>query len=921
MNRTYRSVWNQALGAWVATSELGGRLCKGGWGKKSRNGRIALALALSALAPAAFAQAVGSGVASGAGSTAISSPTGCPTVPLAAVAAGAQSIAIGCGAQAAPADTISIGSWAGSGSLNLSGLNRYSISIGNSAGMNTNGGENVSLGLLAGSYATGSGNVGVGSYAGYGVTGGANAMVGSGAGQNVIGSTNVAVGAMAGSYSEGDKNVMFGGNAGQRSKGSYNVFSGWEAGRESTGGDNTLIGDQAGLGLVGSGNNVMGRRAGANSKGDNNVLIGTLANEYVTTGSRVVSIGVQSQVTKNDSIAIGTWARTTGLQSVAVGTGVVGDGITVSGDYSGAFGVQNKVSGARSYAIGGKNTVTANNAVVLGNNVTLAAGLDGAVVLGNNSTASAATPTASTTVNGRTFTYAAAGAAPAPGDVVSVGSAFAPRQIQNVANGQVTATSLDAINGSQLYSVADQLNTTITANKTKYYSVNSTGGGNENNDGAVATDGIASGKDASVAAGATGGVAMGAGATVQTGSFGGVAVGANAKASASNAVALGSDSVSDRAIAGTQGAIPAGANFVVPYNTTDKTLLGAVSVGNATSYRQITNVADGTEQQDAVTVRQLTGALQSFAVSPTKYFHANSVATDSAAVGTDSVAIGPQTVVNGDNGIGMGSGATVQASAPGGVAIGQASTSGAADAVALGTRASANAVQGVAVGAGSSVTQIGGVALGAGSVANTAAGVAGYIPPTATTGQRAAIGATTSTLAAVSVGDAASGQFRQITGVAAGTVDSDAVNVSQLKAVQGQVTQIDQGTVKYDTKTDGAVDYNSVTMGGSSTTGPVTVHNVGEGVAGTDAVNVNQLNGATSKLNILCCHADAVLPRRHPCCCSTDCRRGIRRDRSATGEGGRSGRVLSRSTDRPFLCDLPSCCALWLRGHFSTMPA
>lgn len=48
--------------------------------------------------------------------------------------------------------------------------------------------------------------------------------------------------------------------------------------------------------------------------------------------------------------------------------------------------------------------------------------------------------------------------------------------------------------------------------------------------------------------------------------------------------------------------------------------------------------------------------------------------------------------------------------------------------------------------------------------------------------------------------------------------------------------------MKYDTHTDGSVDYNSVTMGGSNTTGPVTVHNVAEGVAGTDAVNVNQLN-------------------------------------------------------------------------------
>jgi autotransporter adhesin len=448
------------------------------------------------------------------------------------------------------------------------------------------------------------------------------------------------------------------------------------------------------------------------------------------------------------------------------------------------------------------------------------------------------------------------------------------RQLNGVAAGTVDS---DAVNVAQLKA----LDATVAANKTEYYSVNSTGGTNEDNLGATGVDGIASGKNAVTSANA--GVAMGLGATA-SGAGNAVAVGSAAVASAQNAlalgagstasaenaismgwgsqstamqgtaigngaqslvassVALGSGSVSDRAIAGTQGTIPAGTNFVVPYNTTDRTLLGAVSVGNATSYRQITNVADGTEQQDAVTVRQLTGALQSFAVSPTKYFHANSMAADSAAVGTDSVAIGPQSIVNGNNGIGMGNGATVQASAPGGIAIGQSSTSGAADAVALGTQASANVVQGVAIGAASSVTQVGGVALGAGSVASTASGVAGYIPPSATPAQRTAIGATTGTLAAVSVGDAASGQYRQITGVAAGTVDSDAVNVSQLKAVQGQVTQIDQGTVKYDTKTDGTANYNSVTMGGSNTTGPVTVHNVAAGVEGTDAVNVNQLN-------------------------------------------------------------------------------
>ncbi|TGS57784.1 cell wall protein, partial [Mesorhizobium sp. M1C.F.Ca.ET.176.01.1.1] len=93
------------------------------------------------------------------------------------------------------------------------------------------------------------------------------------------------------------------------------------------------------------------------------------------------------------------------------------------------------------------------------------------------------------------------------------------------------------------------------------------------------------------------------------------------------------------AVAPASGSILAGTGLV-PYNTTDQTLLGAVSVGTSTSYRQIINVADGTQDQDAVTLRQLKGALSSFAVTPTMYFHANSTASDSAAVGTDSVAIG-----------------------------------------------------------------------------------------------------------------------------------------------------------------------------------------------------------------------------------------------------------------------------------------
>ena len=124
-------------------------------------------------------------------------------------------------------------------------------------------------------------------------------------------------------------------------------------------------------------------------------------------------------------------------------------GNVVSGANSGAIGDPSTITGSGSYSLGNNNTINANNAFVVGNGVTVPTGLDGAVVLGNASTVSAAVQTPSAVIAGTTHTFA--GGTPAPGDVVSVGSAAAPRQIQNVAAGQISASSTDAINGSQLY--------------------------------------------------------------------------------------------------------------------------------------------------------------------------------------------------------------------------------------------------------------------------------------------------------------------------------------------------------------------------------------------------------------------------------------------------------------------------------------
>ncbi|WP_239501054.1 YadA-like family protein [Achromobacter insolitus] len=422
---------------------------------------------------------------------------------------------------------------------------------------------------------------------------------------------------------------------------------------------------------------------------------------------------------------------------------------------------------------------------------------------------------------------------------VTLNPGGAPTTIGNVAAGELSATSTEAVNGSQLNETNQnvaQMGDTITniAGDTSQANTDANGMGiryvRTNEAGLTQSDASAQGQ---------GSTAVGYNATATAESA--LALGRESRSTVVGGVALGAGSVADRALTPSNGSIVVGGGgALVPFNTTDRTLLGAVSVGSGTTYRQITNVADGTDDHDAVTVRQLTGAMTSLTITGTRYFHANSTQEDSLAAGEQSVAIGPNTVVNGEDGIGIGNGAIVEQNAPGGIAMGEGSRVQLADAVALGTKANAAAEQSVALGAGSSATAAGGVALGAGSVAATLAGVAGYIP--ATQGA-AAVNATQSTLAAVSVGDATTGNFRQITGVAAGTVDSDAVNVSQLKSVAASVSDLDAGTVKYDRNPDGTINYESVTLnpGGA----PTTIGNVAAGelsATSTEAVNGSQLN-------------------------------------------------------------------------------
>ncbi|WP_302943596.1 YadA-like family protein [Veillonella parvula] len=366
----------------------------------------------------------------------------------------------------------------------------------------------------------------------------------------------------------------------------------------------------------------------------------------IASGNNSVSIGGHSRATEDQAIAIGgasddSGAKATGSQSIAIGGNTVASGdssIVVGGDdvevafartvtYTDINTGQAKTGTLRQASIDLANiqlpqyiTATASHAgtaigmktkagdlgLSLGMGADSATRLDGkagnvvnaiaigagakanrdnsiAIGGGANTDAAGVAQTSYTLSNGDTVNWAG-GENVLPGDVVSFGAPGYERQLKNVAPGIVSATSTDAVNGSQLYAIAEKT-------LSKYISIKSDLAGNKSNKGAEATDSMAIGPDASTTTAATKGTALGTGATVTVAN--GVAVGSQSKASTASGVAgyNVNDSRTDK-----YGALSGKALT---------STLGAFAVGNETNTRQITGVAAGTADTDAVNVAQL----------------------------------------------------------------------------------------------------------------------------------------------------------------------------------------------------------------------------------------------------------------------------------------------------------------------------
>ncbi|WP_456238758.1 YadA-like family protein [Paraburkholderia haematera] len=525
--------------------------------------------------------------------------------------------------------------------------------------------------------------------------------------------------------------------------------------------------------------------------------------DSTATGSDSIAIGPMASVTTQQGIAVGYKASVSGMYSVAIGSSSVADrdGTVSVGSSTYQRQIVNMAAG------------TANTDAV---NVSQLKGVTDVIGGGTAVNADGTIKKPSFSVGGQTYTdvgSAIAAAASGSGgsansvqyddttkNTITLKGASGSTKISGLTAGTLSASSTDAVNGSQLYSTnqnvanvtGNVINITNTVNNItngnagiKYFHVNST-----------LPDSSAPGTDA-------------------------VAIGGNAKATANNSVALGSNSVASRAntvdvgsrqitdvAAGTQsldavnlaqlqamGAIvDSSGNFKNAFVSYDDTTKNTITLKGANGSTKITGLTAGAlsaSSTDAVNGTQLYSTNQNVAnmagnvtnITNTvnnitngggiKYFHANSTLPDSAATATDAVAIGGN----------------------------------------------------------AKATAANSVALGANSTTVTNLNAAAYLSTSGTLSGTAPVGE-------VSVGSV--GSERRLTNVAAGAASTDAVNVSQLQAaVTSASSTASANAVQYDSSS-----HNKVTLGGASTSPAVKLTNLAIGTVtstSSDAVNGSQL--------------------------------------------------------------------------------
>lgn len=524
--------------------------------------------------------------------------------------------------------------------------------------------------------------------------------------------------------------------------------------------------------IIGSGNILTGT---GNTPSINNTI-----NGYANTGKnveRVSMMGTGNNISGSTAdVVIGDYHHMDGgknnviLGSMATEKKTVEKTYTMK-DTSGNVILEKKYKVMENVPIK-SHTANISNAVMLGYNTDVEK--DGGVAIGADSVASVDKgaagydPSTDTAFADTSATWKATAAAVSVGKAATPTSVAVTRQITNVAAG---TQDTDAVNVAQLKKVQAAAG----AAKVHYYSAKSTktgAGSNYDNDGAEAEDSIV--------------------------------LGISSSSKGVNSTVLGNNNKLTGVKNGRNNSIVAGQNLDVEgvhnavfgtdydnYDYKETKVFGeantVIGVGNLVGY---TAEKDPNDPTKWIYTKKSSGSDQNVAVGMTNTVNGGSMVFGKNSLVDDlgtSVGYGNEIVGSNDGGgqrgLALGNRLTVKGEEA--VAVGTDASATAGWAITMGTKSSAEKETSMAFGYDSHAKVSGGVALGAWSVADTAAGVSGYDPSTqaASTDTSAAW---KSTLGAVSVGDKTEGYTRQITGVAAGAQDTDAVNVAQLKkAVAG----------------------------------------------------------------------------------------------------------------------------------------
>ena len=503
--------------------------------------------------------------------------------------------------------------------------------------------------------------------------------------------------------------------------------------------------------------------------------------QSAATGNFSTAIGTTSWASGTGSFALGYSAQSKGDQSIAIGAAepitVPGSGNEPSAAYNGT--TNTVTEGARSLAFGTKarTTAAATDSMAFGSNAKTKAA--NAVAMGNSSRATG------------TDSFAFGNTASAAGtNAIAMGRTAQASKANAIAlGGQAQALEANAL----------AIGSTAAASKAGTMAIGTASKASSNNSTAIGNGAEVTGENS-------------------------MALGSGAKISSNNSIALG---------AGTEFNDPLVNTYAAFTNEMNPAEAGVVAVGNTSTPRRIVNVAGGQNDNDAATIKQLRYVNNNLAMTiagPTytgyeangstykapdfniknSTYHTVKEAVEAAQTNFFS-AKGTSADANYDNKGATGTNAT---------AAGVRATAAGNFGTALGADATATSEKGTALGYNAKVTEDDGVALGSNSVANTAAGVAGYDVSVADNRANRYTDLTgsvaTSTLGAVSVGQSTSvgTETRQITNLAAGKKDTDAVNVAQLRNVN---LKIAGNTNDNNGKNDVLLDKQTLTVKGDGT--------------------------------------------------------------------------------------------------------